>query len=99
MSGPKTIAIDFDDTITADPLMWRSVIGRMRDRGHKVICVTGRRFNAENKQAIDEYLAECDIELTVFYTNLGSKIRYMESTGLKVDIWIDDNPQALVHGS
>lgn len=95
---PVTIAIDFDSTFTADPLFWCEAIDYGRSRGHKFIMVTCRRDTEENHAIIEEFLAVNEIEISVIYTNLGSKIEAVKKRGLVIDIWIDDDPKSLVHG-
>ena len=36
------IAIDYDNTYTADPAWWDEVIHSGQQRGHTIVCVTGR---------------------------------------------------------
>lgn len=98
MAKRLTIAIDFDDTLTADPKLWLRFIQRALESGHRVILVTQRRSTDENIAIIDEYLAEHGFELSVYFTDLRSKLSVMEERGIRVDIWIDDDPSALVMG-
>jgi len=93
-----TIAIDFDDTLTAAPRFWRIVIWLAKRFDIRFICVTCRRRTDENKVDLKEWMAEHKIELTTFFTNLNSKAEYMKSQGITVDIWIDDTPGSVVHG-
>ncbi len=92
MSKTLTIAIDYDDTYTADPNLWDAFIADCKFKGHRVVCVTCRRRTDENREIVK-------IEgVPVYFTELASKTWYMDKQGVKVDIWIDDNPVALVHG-
>ena len=93
-----TFAIDFDDTLTADPVLWGSFLLSAKVRGHSVWLVTARRDTDENRDIIDEFLAEHGISLPVLFTNLGSKLAAVERQGIKIDIWIDDDPRSLVNG-
>ena len=86
------IAIDYDDTYTADIELWDNFIGSAIMRGHQVVCVTARRETAENVE-------QCDIPgVLTYFTALSSKMKYMEKHGIKVDIWIDDQPRVVVEG-
>jgi hypothetical protein len=38
------------------------------------------------------------LNLRVFFTGLGSKTDFMEQLGMKVDIWIDDDPRKCALG-
>lgn len=97
-SQPKTIAIDFDDTFTADDILFAGFVYLAQQRGHKVIMVTARPRDEINKKAVFDFLEKCGIDIPVSFTDRTSKLRYMEELGTRVDIWIDDNPHALVHG-
>lgn len=82
------IALDFDDTYTADPPLWDSFIADAKSRGHTVIVVTGRRRTEEN-------IAEVQVPgCTVIFTELQAKewycSRYHKCT---FDIWIDNEPR------
>ena len=92
------IAIDFDDTLTADAALWRQFIAIARVFGHEVICVTARRDTEENNEIVSEWMREHGIDLPVYFTGLRSKVEYMESLGIKVDIWIDDQPRQCALG-
>lgn len=90
------IGLDFDDTYTADKALWDAFIAVAKQRGHRVWIVTARRNTTENQELLDRLGPE---DVPVAFTNLSPKPWYMEKTyNVKVDIWIDDNPKALVHG-
>ena len=93
-----TIAIDFDDTFTADPVLWSAFIKSAKARGHKPMCVTGRRNSEENIDLINAEFDRWDCQMPVFFCNLSSKVDTMERHGVKIDVWIDDAPLTLVHG-
>ncbi len=92
------IAIDFDDTLTADPELWKHFIDSAKKRGHRIICVTARRDTEYNRETVDSFMYENGIELYTYFTSLSSKVDHMAKLGLKVDIWIDDNPRAAALG-
>lgn len=92
------IAIDFDETLTKDAALWLAFIDSAKALGHRCVCVTARRGTKENIDILDNWLSENRIDIPVFYTNLGSKIEYMERIGNKVDIWIDDDPKRCALG-
>ena len=95
---PLTIAIDFDDTLTADPVLWSSFVSHAKARGHKIICVTARRETEENIDTIDEWMEMHGIDIPVYFTNLASKVSWAMIKDVKVDIWVDNNPHACVNG-
>ncbi len=93
------IALDFDQTITADPELFSQFTALARARGHKVICVTLRGRHEEDLAEVEDLLCAYGMyPMNVYMTCLGSKTAHMEALGVPVDIWIDDNPKALVHG-
>lgn len=98
MPKQLVIAIDFDDTYTADTTLWSAFINNALDRGHRVYCVTARRDTEENQELIRETFHSNELCIPVVFSNLGSKMWTMDQRGVKVDIWIDDAPHALVHG-
>jgi len=92
LSG-KTIAIDFDNTYTACPKTWDAFIQIAQANGHRVVCVTARRDTNENREIVQIP------GVMTYFTGLASKLWYMaEKLGVKVDIWIDDDPVSLVRG-
>lgn len=47
------IAIDFDDTLTADSQLWLKFIETAKSLGHRCICITARRQTADNIESIE----------------------------------------------
>ena len=92
------IAIDFDDTLTMDSELWRSFIRSASVLGHQVVCVTARRDTDDNNETISSWMQSHGIDLRVYFTGLSSKVDYMQKRGLKVDIWIDDDPRKCALG-
>lgn len=92
------IALDFDQTLTALPEAFRQFIETVESDGHKVWLVTARRDNEENRETVREFLKEYGIKIPMIFTGLASKTHHMRERGIKIDIWIDDSPETLVHG-
>ena len=92
------IAIDFDDTLTADAALWREFIAFANRLGHRGVCVTARRQTDDNTETINEWMRMHGIELPVYFTGLASKIDFAKKMGIKVDIWIDDDPKTCALG-
>lgn len=92
------IAIDFDDTLTADGELWRAFIESSIELGHRVVCVTARRDTDENNETIDSWMHSHGIDLRTYFTGLSSKVEHMQKLGLNVDIWIDDDPRKCAFG-
>lgn len=94
MAERKTmnIAIDYDNTYTADPELFDSFIALAKARKHRVWIVSARRNTPENREIVNVP----DV-LTVL-TGLAAKQWYMEQCGVRVDIWIDDDPKVITQG-
>lgn len=89
-----TIAIDYDDTFNTDPYLWSKFIADCVNRGHRVICVTARILDEDNKRELKAALPP----IPIYFTSRSSKMWYMEQMNVQVDIWIDDSPRVVVHG-
>lgn len=89
------IALDFDDTYTADPSLWDTFISECLSRSHRVLIVTCRHGTEESREVVLENLG---LDVPVYYTGHAPKRWFMEQLGVKVDIWIDDRPEFVVHG-
>lgn len=94
----KKFAIDFDDTFTADPAFWAEFIKRGKERGHSFCMVTARKQTEENTDLINGMLDQYGCQMCIYFTNLRSKLLHMGRLGIKIDIWIDDDPETLVRG-
>ncbi len=85
------IAIDYDNTYTADPETWNKVIKLFQDAGHTVICVTGRDGGAmgDPVRASIGQLVPC-----VFAGPEWKKVA-AKNQGYNVDVWCDDVPNMI----
>jgi hypothetical protein len=89
------IALDYDETYTADPELWNYFINMATVRGHKVWCVTARRDTEENREIV------CIPGLPRYrhkFTSHSAKEWFMAEQGIKIDIWVDDNVRAITEG-
>ena len=84
------IAIDYDDTYSSSPNMFNEIIHTFWNYGHKVYIVTYRDSTQFND--MDMYIKHIDDY--IFTSGIG-KQKYCEDNGLKIDIWIDDSPEAI----
>ena len=87
------IALDYDDTFTADPELWKHFIVMARSRGHEIRFVTFRwepteGYDPKHNADIKKDAAELDIEI-VFTHGFQKEHHY------QADIWIDDCPEAI----
>jgi len=85
------VAIDYDDTYTADPTAWSAVIRLLQEFGHKVVCVT---------QRVDPWMQEVHDAfepLNVPVVSGGApKVETAAEAGYFIDVWIDDYPRGIL---
>ena len=84
------IAIDWDRTMTRDMDMWRSFVELAKSRGHCVMIVT-QRYQHECIDAPDG--------IGVIYCDRQAKAKVLNRQGIRIDIWIDDNPLSMIQGA
>lgn len=89
----KTIGIDFDETISDNPAAWLAVMRTLELAGYRVVVVTWRAPTSWPEDL--QFLV--DKGYKVFYTSLHAKEKFMQDRGIRVDIWIDDNPFAILN--
>lgn len=82
------IAIDYDKTFTADPMLWEKLICFARQLNHQIVIVTCRTDNEEERVKLPEVVAW----VPVIYTNRKAKRKFINA-----DIWIDDQPYSIDH--
>lgn len=87
------IALDYDNTFSADRDLWRQFIRLAQSRGHRVIGVSGRHDEPLHREAL---AADFPAGLEVILCNHCTKRPIVEALGIKVDIWIDDYPEGIV---
>lgn len=87
------IAIDYDDTYTADTEAWTRVIVELQRHGHRVICVSARAETEGNRRELSQSLPP-GVDVLLSYDT--PKRVFARSRGHDVDIWIDDMPEAVV---
>ncbi len=90
--------MDFDDTLTADAALSLAYLEATKKLGHRMVCMTARRDTEENRETIENWMVSHCVRMPVYFTNLGSKVEYAKKIGLKVDIWIDDDPKRCAMG-
>lgn len=84
--------IDFDGTWSRDPGIWSKFTADVLAAGHKVWVVTARRDD-------EEELVQDVLDVTGLprwrhvFTRLQAKRPFCEERGIKIDVWIDDDPQ------
>jgi hypothetical protein len=84
------IGLDFDDTYTRDPAAWNEFIHTFTARGHKIYCTTFR-FPEQSQQVYDS-LGKVIGNENCYFTSYTAKRKYMQTMGIMIDVWIDDQP-------
>lgn len=84
------IGLDFDDTFTRDPDLWRVFIKLCAERGHNVFITTARHVSD-----IDE-VEKALPGVEVVPSGGKPKKWACDQTGLNIDIWIDDMPHIIM---
>jgi hypothetical protein len=98
------ISLDYDDTYTRDPATWDKVIQTFREAGSKVYIVTwrfdkqtafdyGGLFGDESGVVREALDGKVD---GMFFTGRTAKAMFMYNQGIRIDVWIDDDPQAIL---
>ncbi len=82
------IAIDWDNTISADQDFFIELILKLKKAGYIPFVCTLRAPDKENIKEIREILEVANI--AIYLTNGQPKRKYMKSLGIKVHLWIDD---------
>jgi Tat protein secretion system quality control protein TatD with DNase activity len=91
------IAIDFDETYSADPEFFAKFVALARKHNHQPCIVSCRRATVENHELVTSTVGD-EISILVVFTDLQPKRVVMEELGLPVDIWIDDSPDSVERG-
>jgi len=88
------IALDYDNTVTTDPELWKNFVVMALRRGHRVAIVT-MRFPIESDD-IDPWIKAT---LPILFTCRKAKKPWLEKQGIMPDIWIDDTPEWILTDS
>lgn len=84
----RIIAIDFDNTITADPNFYMKLVSKYREHNWEPVVCTLRDDLDGNLEEIHDKMHDAGIRV---YTTDGKKKRaYMLHEGISVGLWIDD---------
>lgn len=92
-TNKQTFGLDFDDTFTADPHLWTIWIQHAQARGHAVFCTTARHNSDGNHEELTRALPPGVIPI---FCSSTPKRRMVESAEIRVDLWIDDYPEAII---
>lgn len=89
---PMNIALDFDDTYTRDMDGWDYFIKLFQSRGHSIYCVTARTNTFEDTWQVHGTIGKVIGEDKCIFTGYKSKKDFVSKLGIRIDVWIDDNP-------
>lgn len=84
----RIVAIDFDNTITADPEFYMGLVDNYRNRDWEPVICTLRDNMDDNVLEIREKLH--DVGIRVYTTDGKKKRAFMLHEGISVGLWIDD---------
>lgn len=91
------VSIDFDETYTKSPWLFNEIIALLSDSDHQPMIVTYRHRDLDYDPQL--WNLENLYFVPVYYTDGKAKKPFMENLGIKVDIWIEDNPRAVYEDS
>lgn len=99
-SGAKrkmNIALDYDNTFTADPEFWLDMIASAVASGHDVRIVTARDERFDRSDA----MVNLESLIPIVYCRGVAKKWFMShfGDGFVPDIWIDDRPESIFSNS
>lgn len=86
------IAIDYDGTITRSPDIFKDLCWSFLKNGDEVYIVTSRYTH---ELTDDIRLFEAHNGAQIICTSRKAKKCFTEFLGIKIDIWIDDNPAGI----
>ena len=88
------VALDFDETYTADPATWQKLVETMKTSGWDVRIVTFRDDNGGYNNH-DIKAAAGAMELDIIFTAGKQKKPHCASVGFVPNFWIDDLPHLI----
>lgn len=84
----KYIAIDWDNTVSADQVFFLDLIKQFQNAGYIPFICTLRSPDRENIIEIRSLLEK--INIAIYLTDGCDKYLYMKNLGINVHLWIDD---------
>jgi hypothetical protein len=86
------LAIDFDGTYSADPVLWAGFAAIVKAAGHALILATSREPTMANE---GELRAVIGWTLPIVWCGRQRKRAACKAAGYDVAIWIDDQPDTI----
>lgn len=89
------VGLDWDGTVSLDPIAFRGVVTAFLNCGHEVAVVTWRvpAGGSDSWMDLEEVFAMWGFRLPVIYCSGEAKRDHYPA-----DIWIEDNPAAVIFG-
>ena len=93
MGTNQVIFLDYDETYTANKLMWDKVVELWKENGISVVCCTNRFGNAHYDADVIADMERIDVPI-VWAAHHSDKWAAMEAAGYIPEngIWVDDRP-------
>jgi hypothetical protein len=86
------IAIDYDNTYTADSETFNKLIILFQSAGHTVICLTGRGEEETFSRPVKNTIGKL---IPIVFAGTKWKREAAKEAGYQVDIFIDDMPESI----
>lgn len=90
----RILSLDYDDTITRDPIFFKFLSECLLSEGWSVIVTSYREELGYNRTLIRKIL---QLDVPVYLTGWTSKIQYLSTLGIHPEIFVDDTPRSLYH--
>ena len=90
---PQVFCLGFDNTFTGDVELWSIWVELAQERGHRVVCITGRKESFGSRRELEDALPS---GVDVFFAYDQPKMDHADDKGLLIDVWIDDWPSLIV---
>jgi hypothetical protein len=90
------VALDYHNTYSADPKFWDTFIYMCWMRKWDVYCITHHTGEKQNQKLMDS-IGKILPKEYILFTMGKAKQDYVDSIGLEIDIWIDNNPVHILH--
>lgn len=93
------ISLDYDQTFTAAPGLWRSFVAMASERGNRVVCISRREQTDANVEEMRTAFADLGIADLILCGSDTQKRDAAAKAGIEVDVWIDDYPEGIVRSA
>lgn len=93
------ISLDYDQTFTAAPGLWRSFVAMAAENGNQVVMISRRERTDDNLAEMRLALGDLDLSDLILCGPDVQKRAAAEAAGLSVDVWIDDYPEGIVRAA